>query len=60
MSRKHYRAFADVLRQAYEYYPEAKEALDLVTQQIAGVCAEDNRAFRRQTFYDAAQPETDE
>lgn len=57
MSRKHYRAFADILAQARRYFPEAHEALDHVTRGIAGVCKEDNRAFRTQQFYDAAQPE---
>lgn len=58
MSRRHYRAFAEILRQAHEYYPEARDALDHVTRQIAGICAEDNHHFRRQQFYDAAEPET--
>lgn len=58
MSRKHYRAFADILKHAHECYPEARDALDHVTRQLAGVCAEDNHRFRRQTFYDAATPET--
>ncbi|UXX94060.1 hypothetical protein N7U49_21905 [Streptomyces sp. AD2-2] len=58
MSRKHYRAFAEILRQAHEYYPEARDVVDQITRGIAGVCGEDNRAFRRQQFFDAAEPET--
>jgi hypothetical protein len=58
MSRKHYRAFAEILRYAHECHPEAKDAIDQVTRGIAGICAEDNRAFSRQQFLDAAQPET--
>lgn len=57
MSRKHYRAFAACLRQAHEYYPEARDAIDHLTRGFAGICAEDNRSFRRQQFYDAATPE---
>lgn len=58
MSRKHYRAFAEILRHAHECYPEAKDVIDHVTQGVAGICAEDNHHFRRQQFYDAARPET--
>ena len=58
MSRKHYRAFAEILRYAHECHPEAKDAIDQITRNIAGICAEDNHAFRRQQFYDAAEPET--
>ena len=58
MSRKHYRAFAQILRHAHECYPEARDAIDHLTRGIAGICAEDNRAFRRQQFYDAAELET--
>ncbi|MFF8283393.1 hypothetical protein ACF06W_11795 [Streptomyces albus] len=58
MSRKHYRAFAQVLRQAREYYPKDRDAINFVVRQVADICAEDNRAFRRQQFYDAAEPET--
>lgn len=58
MSRKHYRALADALRQAREYYPEAETALTSVTRLVADVCAADNHHFRRQQFYDAAEPET--
>ncbi|MEV5265247.1 hypothetical protein [Streptomyces werraensis] len=57
MSRKHYRAFAEILRHARECHPDAQDAIDQITRDIAGICAEDNRAFRRQQFYDAAQPE---
>lgn len=57
MSRKHYRAFAAILRQAREYYPEGEDAIAFILRNLAGICAEDNRAFRRQQFYDAAQPE---
>jgi hypothetical protein len=57
MSRKHYRAFAGILRQAREYYPEDEDAIAFITRNLAGICAEDNRAFRRQQFYDAAEPE---
>ncbi|MFF7676639.1 hypothetical protein [Actinacidiphila glaucinigra] len=58
MSRKHYRAFAAVLRRAHEYYPESKDGIDHLTREIASICAEDNHHFRRQQFYDAASPET--
>lgn len=57
MSRKHYRAFAEILRYAHACHPEAKDAIAQITRDIAGICAEDNRAFRFQQFYDAAQPE---
>ncbi|MET7525657.1 hypothetical protein ACFYSJ_26205 [Streptomyces sp. NPDC005248] len=57
MSRKHYRAFADILRQAHQDHPEGRDAIDQITQGIAGTCAQDNRHFRRQQFYDAARPE---
>lgn len=57
MSRKHYRAIAEILRHAHECHPEAHDALDQVTRGLAGICAEDNRAFRFQQFYDAARPE---
>lgn len=57
MTRKHYRAFAETLRQAHECYPEAKDAIEHITQQIASTCADDNHHFRRQQFYDAASPE---
>ncbi|MFH9731934.1 hypothetical protein [Streptomyces sp. NPDC017260] len=58
MPRKHYRTFAEILRHAYECFPESREALDYLSGEMAGVYAEDNRAFRRQKFYDAARPET--
>jgi len=58
MSRKHYRAFAQILRQAREYFPEHEDAIAYITRDIAGICAEDNRSFRRQQFYDAATLET--
>ncbi|MEW1922325.1 hypothetical protein [Streptomyces sp. NPDC088360] len=60
MSRKHYRAIADVLKHAHETHPEAHEALDHVTRELAGICAQDNHHFRRQQFYDAATPEPTE
>ncbi|MGW1261129.1 hypothetical protein ACWD7Y_04110 [Streptomyces drozdowiczii] len=57
MSRKHYRAFAQVLRQAREFYPEDEDGISYVARELAGICAEDNRRFRRQQFHDAATPE---
>ncbi|MFV0135434.1 hypothetical protein ACLGIH_19820 [Streptomyces sp. HMX87] len=57
MSRKHYRAFAEILRQAREYFPDSEDAIAFITSNLARVCAEDNHHFRRQQFYDAAQPE---
>ncbi|MFF1693189.1 hypothetical protein ACFVXC_06105 [Streptomyces sp. NPDC058257] len=58
MSRKHYRAIARALRQAREYYPDDTNGIDYVMRELAGICAEDNHHFRRQTFYDAATSET--
>ncbi|MFD3563928.1 hypothetical protein ACFWVU_30335 [Streptomyces sp. NPDC058686] len=58
MSRKHYRAFAQILRRARENYPDHENAIAFVARELAGVCAEDNHHFRRQTFHDAATPET--
>ena len=58
MSRKHYRAFAQILRKAREYYPDDQPAIEYVMRELAGICGEDNRAFRRQQFFDAAEPET--
>ncbi|MGW3153655.1 hypothetical protein [Streptomyces sp. NPDC001089] len=57
MTRKHYRSFAEILAQARKYYPEAEDALVSVTRSIADLCATDNHHFRRQQFYDAAEPE---
>jgi hypothetical protein len=57
MSRKHYRALAQVLRQAREYYPDDQTCIDFVMRELADACARDNRSFRRQQFYDAATPE---
>ncbi|MGW3275478.1 hypothetical protein ACWDFH_29020 [Streptomyces kronopolitis] len=58
MSRKHYREFAQILRQARKYYPNDQAGIDFIMRELADTCARDNHSFRRQQFYDAATPET--
>jgi hypothetical protein len=59
MSRKHYRAVAEVLRLALEGAPEgSRESLKGVARELADFFKRDNSLFSYQRFYEACGIET--
>lgn len=55
MSRKHYRAVAEVLATARGMTDDADVALDYVTRELASLFKLDNPNFDYTRFYDAAE-----
>ena len=56
MSRKHYRAIADVLAAEYVLYgsdPDVEIVLRNVMLSLADICKQDNPRFDRERFYNA-------
>lgn len=55
MSRKHYRAVAQILATARGLTDDADVALDYVTRELASLFKADNSNFDYAKFYDAAE-----